>query len=50
MRRLLMLLTLVLVALAVVYRDRLYLRDPLGKVTQNGVEQQDARVFHQLRK
>ena len=45
MRRFLVLLTLVLIALAVVYRDRLYLRDPLGKLTRNGVEQQDARVF-----
>jgi hypothetical protein len=45
MRRFLVLLTLVLVALAVVYRDRLYLRDPLGKMARDGVEQEDARVF-----
>ncbi len=45
MRRLLVLLTLVLIALAVMYRDRLYLRDPLGKIARNGVEQEDARVF-----
>ena len=45
MRRLLLLLTLVLIALAVVYRDRLYLRDPLGKIARDGVEQADARVF-----
>ena len=45
MRRILVLLTLALIALAVVYRDRLYLRDPLGKIARNGVEQEDARVF-----
>lgn len=45
MRRFLVLLTLVLIGLAVVYRDRLYLRDPLGKITRNGVEQDDARIY-----
>ena len=45
MRRLLILLTLGLIVLAVVYRDRLYLRDPLGKIARNGVKQVDSRVF-----
>ena len=45
MRRLLVLLTLGLIALAVVYRDRLYLRDPLGKIARNGVQQADAAVY-----
>ena len=45
MRRFLILLTLALIALAVTYRDRLYLRDPLGKIARNGTEQDDARIF-----
>ena len=45
MRRILVLLTLVLIVLAVVYRDRLYLRDPLGKITRDGVEQGDAAIY-----
>ena len=45
MRRLLLLITLVLIVLIAVYRDRLYLRDPLGKLTRDGVAQADARVF-----
>ncbi len=45
MRRVLVLLTLALIALAVVYRDRLYLRDPLGTIARNGVVQEDARIF-----
>ncbi len=45
MRRFLVLVVLALIALAVVYRDRLYLRDPLGKIARNGVEQADARIF-----
>ena len=45
MRRFLVLLVLALIALTVVYRDRLYLRDPLGKIARNGVEQDKARIF-----
>lgn len=45
MRRLLLLMTLVLIVFIAVYRDRLYLRDPLGKLTRDGVPQPDARVF-----
>ena len=45
MRRLFLLLTLVLIALIAVYRDRLYLRDPLGSLTRDGTPQPDARVF-----
>ena len=45
MRRLLLLLTLVLIVLIAVYRDRLYLRDPLGRLTRDGAPQTDARVF-----
>lgn len=45
MRRFLVLLTMGLIALAVVYRDRLYLRDPLGRIARNGVEQADARIY-----
>ncbi len=45
MRRLLVLVVLGLIALAVVYRDRLYLRDPLGKIARNGVVQDDSRIF-----
>ncbi len=45
MRRFLLLLVVVFVVLLVVWRDRLYLRDPLGKVERNGVLVEGARVF-----
>lgn len=45
MRRLLLLIAIVLVVFAVVYRDRLYLRDPLGRVERDGKQVEDARVF-----
>ena len=45
MRKLILLSILALIALAVVYHDRLFLRDPLGKVERNGVAVADARVF-----
>lgn len=45
MRKLLFLTLIVLVALAVIYHDRLFLRDPLGKLERNGVVVNDARVF-----
>jgi hypothetical protein len=34
-----------LVVVAVVYRQRLFLRDPLGKVERNGMRVDGARVF-----
>ena len=45
MRRFIVLLTLALIALAVVYRNRLFLRDPLGKLERNGAPGADARIF-----
>jgi hypothetical protein len=36
---------LLLVVIAVVYRQRLFLRDPLGKVERNGMRVEGARVF-----
>ncbi len=45
MRRLLLLLTLVFAVAVAVYRDRLYLRDPLGKLERDGVRQEGASVF-----
>ena len=45
MRRLIVLVALVLIVLAVVYRDRLFLRDPLARVEGNGAPVSWARVF-----
>ena len=45
MRRFLVLLVLAMIALAVVYRDRLYLRDPLGKIARDGAQQENAAVY-----
>jgi hypothetical protein len=45
MRKLILLLTVALIALAVLYHARLFLRDPLGKVERNGAPVPDARVF-----
>ena len=45
MRKLILLLIVLFVAFAVLYRDRLFLRDPLGKVERNDVAVLDARVF-----
>ena len=45
MRKLILLLIVLFVAFAVLYRDRLFLRDPLGKVERNDVAVPDARVF-----
>lgn len=45
MRKLILLSVVVLIALAIIYHDRIYLRDPLGKVERNGVAVADARVF-----
>ena len=45
MRKLLVLLVLVFVVLVMVYRQRLFLRDPLGKVERAGVRQEGEKVF-----
>lgn len=45
MRKLILLSVVVLIALAIIYHNRIYLRDPLGKVERNGVAVADARVF-----
>ncbi len=45
MRKFILLTIVVLVALAVMYHDRIFLRDPLGKLERNGVAVPDARVF-----
>ncbi len=45
MRRLILLLLLVGVTALALYRQRLFLRDPLGRVLVNGVPVNGARVF-----
>lgn len=45
MRRLISLVLVVLILLAVLFRDRIYVRDPLGSVERNGVAVSGARVF-----
>lgn len=45
MRKILVVGTVVLVVLVAVYRQRIFLRDPLGKVERNGVQMEGARVF-----
>ena len=45
MRKLILLLTVALIALAVLYHQRLFLRDPLGKLERNGAPVPDARIF-----
>jgi hypothetical protein len=45
MRKFFLLLTLVLIALLAVYRNRVFLRDPLGKVERNGVAVGGAQVY-----
>jgi hypothetical protein len=45
MKRLLLLLTLVLVVFIALNRQRIYLRDPLGTVYRNEVKQDGAWVF-----
>lgn len=45
MRRLLLVLTLVLVGFVAVNRQRIYVRDPLGAMTRDGVKVEGARVF-----
>ena len=45
MRKFILLSTLVLVALVILYRNRIFLRDPLGRLERNGVAAPDSRVF-----
>jgi hypothetical protein len=45
MKRFLLLLSLAFVVFVAVYRQRLFLRDPLAKVYRDGVRQQDAQVY-----
>jgi hypothetical protein len=45
MKRILIVLAVMLIVVVVVYRERLFLRDPLGKVERNGVRVDGAGVF-----
>ena len=45
MRRLISLVVVALILAVVFLRDRIYVRDPLGRVERNGVSAPDARVF-----
>lgn len=45
MRRFLLLGTLVLLILAAVFRQRIFVRDPLGRVERGGVVEDGARVY-----
>ncbi len=45
MRKFILLVIVAVIALAIIYHQRLFLRDPLGKVERNGVAVPDARVF-----
>jgi len=45
MKRFLLLLSLVVIVFVAVYRERLFLRDPLAKVYRDGVRQQGAQVY-----
>jgi hypothetical protein len=45
LRKILIVGTLLLVVLVVVFRQRIFLRDPLGKVERNGAVQEGARLF-----
>lgn len=45
MKRFLLLLSVLLIVFVAVYRQRLFLRDPLAKVYRDGVRQQDVRVY-----
>jgi hypothetical protein len=44
-RNLLIVGTVLLVIFVAVFRQRIFLRDPLGRVERNGIRQQGARVF-----
>jgi hypothetical protein len=45
MKNFLLFTVMLLVLLLVVYRQRIFLRDPLGKVERNGIRVQGASVF-----
>jgi hypothetical protein len=45
MRKILIIGTLLLVVFVAVFRQRIFLRDPLGKVERNGVAQEGARLY-----
>jgi hypothetical protein len=45
MKKLIAAIGLLLIVLAVVYRERLYVRDPLGSVTRDGVHEDGAQVY-----
>jgi hypothetical protein len=45
LKRILIVGTLLLVVFVAVFRQRIFLRDPLGKVERNGVAQDGTRVF-----
>ncbi|HEY6412270.1 MAG TPA: hypothetical protein VIX42_01200 [Edaphobacter sp.] len=45
MKRVLIVGVLFLIVVAVMYRQRLFLRDPLGKVERNGLQVNGANVF-----
>lgn len=45
MGKILLVVTIVLVVFVAVYRERIYLRDPMGSVMRAGEKVDDARVF-----
>ncbi len=45
MRRFVTLLTLVLIVLGILYHQRIFLRDPLGRLERNGASVPGARIF-----
>jgi hypothetical protein len=45
LKRILIVATLLLVALVAVFRQRIFVRDPLGKVERNGVAQDGTRLY-----
>jgi hypothetical protein len=45
LRKILIVGTLLVVVFVVVFRQRIFVRDPLGKVERNGVAQDESRLF-----
>jgi hypothetical protein len=45
MKKIIALIVIALIIFAVVYRQRLYVRDPLGSVTRDGVKEDGAQVY-----
>ncbi|MEO6805986.1 MAG: hypothetical protein ABI286_02860 [Edaphobacter sp.] len=45
MRKILIVVVLLLAVFVVVFRQRIFMRDPLGKVERNGVAQDSSRLF-----